>query len=101
MLTFVKKLMLLPTFKEMGIFFNGSGCQTCGEDFSCHNIVVCKKNNQEYSVHISTDEDFNNVNIICSISPNSSSEHDIERFFQTQSEAVTFLKEHFSEFKCA
>jgi len=88
------------TFEDLGLRFDfDNSCVTC-KDGSCHAMVTSKKNGNEYSVHISTDEEMNEFEIYASQSSSTFSGLEIHETFTEEDKAVDFLCSTFQNFKC-
>ena len=85
------------TFKDLGLIFElNSACITC-LDNSCHNNLISKVDNQEYHVHISTNNSFSEF--LISSTPLSTSETEEKRFYN-EFEATNYLCNNFNDFRC-
>ena len=85
------------TFKDLGLIFElNSACITC-LDNSCHNNLISKIDNQEYHVHISTNNSFSefliSATLLCS------SDISEERFYN-EFDTTNYLCENFNDFRC-
>jgi hypothetical protein len=90
----------MTTFAEIGLTFNfDSECVTC-KDGNCHNVATCKKDGQDYNVHVSTNQDYTDINIYASCSSSNDSVGNIDKDFSSEKEAVNFLCQTFDSFKC-
>jgi hypothetical protein len=90
----------MTTFADLGLSFDfDSSCVSC-RDGSCHNIVTCKKDGEEYSVHISTNQDYTNINIYATTSASTDSTGGIDKDFTSELEAVKFICDTFNGFRC-
>jgi len=92
----------MRTFKDLNLNFDFDEeiiCNTC-RDGSCHNIATCTKDNVEYSVHISTNPDFTDINVSAVTTSNTESGDDIDEYFTNENDAVEFICKTFTDFKC-
>jgi hypothetical protein len=54
----------------------------------------------DYNVEIFTNPDFTDIQIVASSNSSSTSHSDFDEYFSTEQEAVEFLCNNFSNFKC-
>ena len=90
----------MTTFAELGLSFNfDSDCVTC-KDGNCHNIATCKKDGQDYNVHISTNQEYTDINIYATCSASNDSIDNVDMDFTSELDAVRFICETFNGFRC-
>lgn len=91
---------MAKTFKDLNFHFEiDSNCVTC-RDGSCISNAVLQENGEEYNVCVYTNSDYTDIQISASKNSNSSSNTDIDELFTSENDAVTFLCDKFSNFKC-
>ena len=89
----------MKTFEELGLTFEfDTDCATCN-DGSCHNISTSKLNGEEYSVHISTNQNKDNF-IIHAYPLSDIDDSEINELFDDEEEAVKFVCGTFNGFQC-
>lgn len=89
----------MKTFAELGLTFEfDENCATC-TDGSCHNISTYKNDGEEYSVHISTDKEFQNFTVYA-YPISDIDESAIDESFDNEEKAVNFICTNFAGFKC-
>lgn len=90
----------MKTFADFNLQFEElSDCMTCRDGY-CSNTSTYIKNGEEYNVQIFTNADYTDIEISASSNSNTDSSFDLQESFNSETEAVKFLCENFSEFKC-
>lgn len=90
----------MKTFKDFKLQFEPlSDCATCRDGY-CSNTAIYSKTGEEYNVEIFTNSDFSDIQITATSNSNVNSSEDIDQYFDCEENAVKFLCENFSNFKC-
>lgn len=90
----------LKTFEDLGLVFSeGSGCITCRNQ-SCQGTGCCKKDNQEYNIHISKNEANTIFKIHACIETTVEANNNIDEEFTNEKDALFYLQGTFDGFKC-
>jgi len=91
---------IYKTFADMGVsFLPGSGCITC-MNHSCSNTVHLRGTEEEVNVHISTNKNRTLFRIHATAQSSTTSNDELFKETNKESEAVAFVCEKFTWFTC-
>ncbi len=89
------------TFDSIGIYFKeNQSCNTCMNNY-CSANARHKESGDDYLIYITTDDQRSSFEVIASLTSNTSSDDDIEKTFNLESDTVQFIIETFDWDKCA
>ncbi len=90
----------MKTFADFKLQFTAlSDCATCRDGY-CSNTATLSTSGEDYNVEIFTNPDFTDIQIVASSNSSSTSQSDFDEYFSTEQDAVKFLCNNFSNFKC-
>ena len=90
----------MKSFADFKLQFTAlSDCATCRDGY-CSNTATLSTSGDDYNVEIFTNPDFTDIQIVASSNSSSTSHSDFDEYFSTEQEAVEFLCNNFSNFKC-